>query len=72
MYLIIQILFHLCECMDNKAGNVYEILAKSFNFCPSFDLGMIYFIKYLIYEFILENADKVYNLDFTLKIEFIA
>ena len=66
--LIIQILFHLCECMDNKAGNVYEILVKSFNFCPPFDLGMIYFTRYLIYEFILENADKVYNPDFALKI----
>ncbi len=50
--------------MDNKAGNVYEILVKSFNFCPPFDLGMIYITRHLIYEFILENTDKVYNPDF--------
>ena len=66
--LIIQILFVLVNAMDNNEGNVYEILIKIFNFCTFFDKGMIFFMRFLIYEYILENENKVYSSDFALKI----
>ena len=68
--LILQILYTIYLAMDNpeNVGNPYEILIKSFNFCLPFDKGMIYFLKYLLYEFILENKNKIYNSEYSIKI----
>ena len=66
--LIIQILCVLFNTMDNEEKNLYEILIKIFNFCSFFDKGMIFFMRFLIYEYILENENKVYSSDFGLKI----
>ena len=66
--LIIQILYVLFNSLDNNEGNSYEILIKIFNFCIAFDKGMIFFMRFLIYEYILENKNKVYSPDFALKI----
>ena len=49
-------------------GDPYAILIKSFNFCLPFDKGMIYFLKYLLYEYILENKNKIYNSEYPIKI----
>ena len=68
--IIAQILYVIYIAMDNplQIGNPYEILLKAFNFCVPFDKGMIFFLKFLLYEFVLENKDKLYTPDFPIKI----
>ena len=41
----------------------YKILLKVFLNCPEFDYGIIFFTRYLIYEFISENETKFYSKD---------
>ena len=68
--LILQILYVIYLAMEypENIGNPYQILIKSFNFCLPFDKGMIYFLKFLLYEFILENKNKIYNNEYPIKI----
>ena len=68
--LILQILYVIYLAMEypENIGNPYAILIKSFNFCLPFDKGMIFFLKYLLYEYILENKNKIYNSEYPIKI----
>ena len=69
--LVSQILYLIMNGIDNgKIGDMtpYEILLKSINFCNQFDYGMIFFFRYLIYEFIKSNLDKAYTTEFSVKI----
>lgn len=69
--LVSQILYLIVNGVDNgKIGDMtpYEILLKSINFCNQFDYGMIFFFRFLIYEYIKSNCDKAYTTEFSVKI----
>ena len=48
---------------SKKIKNAYSILIKAFNF-STFDTTMIFYLRYILYEFILENEDKCFSKDF--------
>ena len=64
LYLIIDSLTDNSINESERIKNAYTILIKAFNFTISFDKIMILFIKYHLYEFILENKDKIYSKNF--------
>ena len=69
--LICQILYLLLTSLDEGSSmgmTPYEILVKSFNFCRPFDLGMIFYFRFLLYEFIKDNWNKAYTTEFSVKI----
>ena len=47
--------------MENNCSKAYEILLKVFLFSEDFDFGIIFFTRYLIYEYISANEDKIYT-----------
>lgn len=47
-----------------RIQSAYMTLLKGFNFSRLFDTAMIYYLRYILYEFILENQDKVFSKDF--------
>ena len=52
------------QISDNKKIiSAYSILIKAFNF-STFDTTMIFYLRYILYEFILENQDKCFSKDF--------
>ena len=70
--LVTQILFLILSTLDNEGNgygmSAYEILIKAFNFCKPFDYGMIFYFRFLIYEFIKANWNKAYTTEFSVKI----
>ena len=60
--IVIEILYHIIDVMENKDTNLaYIILFKVFLYCKSFDYLMIYFTRYLIYEYISVNEKQIYS-----------
>ena len=56
-----QILYIIVKSLEKEIDydlTPYTILLKVFLFCQEFDYGMIYFTRYLIYEFISQNESK--------------
>ena len=66
--IVSEILYILITQMENEIKKAYEILLKVFLFCPEFDFGIIYFTRYLIYEYISANEDKIYSKDNPLEV----
>lgn len=69
--LCILILLLLEESMENKSNSQllpYEILINSFLFCNKFDHCMIFYLRFLLFEFIKTNWNKVYSTVFSVKI----
>ena len=63
----IELLHLLIEYLEQEQVSMcYETLIKAFCFCPAFDLAMIFYFKYLLYEFIKENQNKLYSNDFSV------
>ena len=62
------ILYILINQMESDIEKAYKSLLKVFLYCPDFDFGIIYFTRYLIYEFIAANEDKIYSREFQLEI----
>ena len=56
---ILYIMIHYME-MDNTS-ETYIILLKVFLYCSDFDFGIIYFTRYLLYEYISSNENKIYS-----------
>ena len=54
--------------MESDIEKAYKSLLKVFLYCPDFDFGIIYFTRYLIYEFIAANEDKIYSREFQLEV----
>lgn len=57
-----QILYIIVKYLDNEIDydlTPYTILLKVFLFCQEFDYGIIFFTRYLIYEFISQNENKI-------------
>lgn len=72
--IVINILYIIIKQMEKqlKEKNIeltpYIILLKVFLFCNEFDEGMIFFTRYLIYEYIQENEIKLLNENKKIKI----
>ena len=52
------------QLTNNNIKEAYYILLKSFNASRIFDRNMIFYLRYLLYEFILENKNKLFSKDF--------
>ena len=63
-----QILYIFIYLMENDSKKTYKTLLKIFLYCPDFDFSIIYFTRYLIYEYISENENKIYSNDFQVEI----
>lgn len=67
---ILDIIISILNDKKNIPNNVkriksaYATLIKGFNFCTSFDTIMILYLRYMLYEFILKNENKIYSKDF--------
>ena len=60
--LITQLLYSLILYMETKdISSTYLLLLKVFIYCPPFDYGILYFTRYLLYEYILKNENKIYS-----------
>ena len=49
------------EMEKDNINKSYLILLKLFIYCQEFDSAIIYFTRYLIYEYISENENKIYS-----------
>jgi hypothetical protein len=56
---ILYIIVKYLDCEIDYEFTPYIILLKAFLFCQEFDYGIIFFTRYLIYEFISENENKI-------------
>ena len=54
--------------MENNSNLTYKTLLKIFLYCPDFDFSIIYFTRYLIYEYISQNENKIYSNDFQVEV----
>jgi len=72
--IVIKVLYIIINYIDEENIEkdddltAYIILLKIFLYCPEFDYGIIFFTRYLIYEFISENEDKIYSKEIKIKI----
>ena len=66
--IVANIIYILINIMETDIEKAYRTLLKIFLFCPDFDFGIIYFTRYLIYEYISENQDKIYSREFQVEI----
>ena len=54
--------------MENDISKAYKILLKVFLFCKDFDTCLIFFTRYLIYEYISANEDKIYSKEYQVEL----
>ena len=54
-----------------KTGNIllaHNILVKSFCICRKFDYAIIFYFRYILYDYIKKNEEKTYMKSFPIKI----
>ena len=56
-----EILCLIINQMEIDKLKAYILLLKAFHFYSEFDFGILYFTRYLFYEYISENEDKLYS-----------
>jgi len=69
---VMGILYCIIKELENKdvnnkninISNAYEMLLKAFNYSRSFDTMMIFYLRFSLYEYILENKNKVVSKEF--------
>lgn len=61
---IVSQLSNLSLTPRQRIQNAYMTLLRGFNFSRLFDTAMIYYLRYILYEFILENQEKIFSKDF--------
>jgi len=71
--LVLKILYLIYEILDNPQNSdgvqtCYEFLIKCFNFCKHFDQALIFYFRYLIFDFIRLNKGKLYSQNFAINI----
>jgi len=71
--LVLKILYLFYEIIDNHQNNdreqiCYEFLIKCFNFCKHFDQAMIFYLRYILFDFIKQNKGKLYSKNFAIDI----
>ena len=66
--IVSEIIYILIQQMENNLRKAYIGLLKVFLFCNDFDFGIIFFTRYLIYEYISANEDKLYSKNYQVEI----
>ena len=66
--IVTHLLYILINQMENDIKKAYKTLLKLFLYCPDFDFGIIYFMRYLIFEYISANEDKIYSQEFQVEV----
>ena len=67
--IVSKILCYLIELMkNNDIDFTYKTFLKVFLYCPSFDFQIIYFTRYLLFEYILLNENKIFSQDNKIEI----
>ena len=66
--IVSQILYIFIDLMENNSKLAYNTLLKIFLYCPDFDFSIIFFTRYLIYEYISANENKLYSNDFQVEV----
>lgn len=60
--IVSQLLYSLIIYMETKdISSAYLLLLKVFIYCPPFDRGILFFTRYLLYEYISANENKSYS-----------
>ena len=60
--IVSQILYYIICIMENEGDNkAYQILLKVSLYCADFDFGIIFFVRYLLYEYISSNEKKIFS-----------
>ena len=59
--IVLEIIYIIINQMETDITKAYTTLLKSFLFSKDFDFGIIFFTRYLIYEYISANEDKIYS-----------
>jgi len=66
---IVSIIFYIIiNQMENDISKAYKALLKAFIHFPDFDFSLIFFTRYLIYEYISANEDKIYSTEYQLEV----
>ena len=65
---ISEILYILITQMEKKIETAYTTLLKVFICNSDFDFGIVLFTRYLLYEYISANEDKIYSKEYMLEI----
>ena len=70
VYLTLFLIYYGLHLRDHNESVVkpYTILIKSVNHLKDFDLGIILYLKYLLYKYIQNNEEKYYSKDISIKI----
>ena len=63
-----EILYIIINKMETDISKVYSILLKVFLSCNEFDFAIIYFTRYLIYEYISANESKIYSKEYQVEV----
>ena len=63
-----EILYIIINKMETDISKAYTILLKVFLFCSDFDFAIIYFTRYLIYEYISANENKIYSKEYQVEV----
>ena len=65
---ILEILYLLIIQMEKSVQTAYTSLLKLFIFNQDFEFGIIIFTRYLLYEYISENEDKIYSKEYHVEV----
>ena len=63
-----EILYIIINKMETDISKAYSILLKVFLSCNEFDFAIIYFTRYLIYEYISANESKIYSKEYQVEV----
>ena len=67
--LTFKILFLIVDLLKNDMiTEAHQILVKSFSTCQKFDYAMILYFRYILYDYIKKNENKIYLKDFPIKL----
>ena len=66
--IVSEILYIIINQLETDISKAYIILLKAFLFCNSFDFSIIFFTRYLIYEYISTNENKIYSKEFQIEV----
>ena len=67
--LTFKILILIVDLLEkNMKEKALEFLVKSFSTCKKFDYAVIYYLRYILYDYIKKNENKVYLKTFPIKI----
>ena len=69
--LLIQCLYVLIISLDNPSQynfDIYVVLIKLFIYCSPFEQALIYYLKFILFEYILNNIEKYYTKEFSINL----